>query len=190
MGSSGASFSTNLPILTSKNWNRWCVQMKAILGYQEATKIIEEGFLDLPENPTEVQMQSYKENKKKDCKVMFILHQCVDEVYFEKIAGAATSKEAWRILERFSEGAEQLKKVKLQTMRRQYELMQMENNEKVAEFFNRIITHTNVMKAYGERITDQTIVEKVLRTLSPKYDHIVIAIEESKRLEELRIEEL
>ncbi|XP_019431404.1 PREDICTED: uncharacterized protein LOC109338587 [Lupinus angustifolius] len=46
------------------------------------------------------------------------------------------------------------------------------------------------MKACGKMITYQTIVEKILRTLSPKFDHIVVVIEESKKLEELKVEEL
>nr|KYP66838.1 Retrovirus-related Pol polyprotein from transposon TNT 1-94 [Cajanus cajan] len=164
--------------------------MKAILGYQEVAEIVEEGYPTLTKDSTDAQKALYRENKKKDCKATFLIHQCVDEAHFEKIAGAATSQEAWKILEKCSEGAEQLKKVRLQTMRRQYELMQMENNEKIAEFFNRIITHTNAMKNCGEKITDQTIVEKILRTLDPKFDHIVVAIEESKKLEELKVEEL
>ena len=65
----------------------------------------------------------------------------------------------------------------------------MENNEKIAEFFNRIITHTNAMKNWGEKISHQSIVEKILRTLNPKFSHIVVAIEESKKLEELKVEE-
>ncbi|CAL0334991.1 unnamed protein product [Lupinus luteus] len=46
------------------------------------------------------------------------------------------------------------------------------------------------MKALGEKISYQNIIEKVLRTLSPKFDHIVVAIEESKSLEEMKVEEL
>ncbi|KHN16234.1 hypothetical protein glysoja_032146, partial [Glycine soja] len=61
----------------------------------------------------------------------------------------------------------------LQTMRRQFELMQMEENERVVEFFNRVFTLTNAMKSCGEKITDLTILEKVLRTLNPKFDYIV-----------------
>ena len=66
----------------------------------------------------------------------------------------------------------------------------MENNEKIVDFFNRIITHTNAMKNYGEKISNQTIVEKILRTLNPKFDHIVVTIEESKKIGEITIEEL
>ncbi|XP_019432576.1 PREDICTED: uncharacterized protein LOC109339571 [Lupinus angustifolius] len=132
----------------------------------------------------------HKENKKKDCKAMFLLHQCVEEAHFEKLSGAENSKEAWLILEACNQGAEQLKKVRLQTLRRQYELMQMESNERVAQFFNKVITHTNAMKACGEKISDQSIIEKILRTLTPKFDHIVVAIEESKKIEEMKVQDL
>jgi len=47
----------------------------------------------------------------------------VDNAHFEKIVGAKTSSEAWKILEKGNEGAEQLKKVCLETMRRQFKLM-------------------------------------------------------------------
>ncbi|XP_019460007.1 PREDICTED: uncharacterized protein LOC109359766 [Lupinus angustifolius] len=121
---------------------------------------------------------------------MFLLHQCVDETHFEKISGAANAKDAWLILEACNQDAEQLKKVRLQTLRRQYELMWMDTTEKVAQFFKKIVTHTNSMKAYGEKISDQSIVEKILRTLTPSFDHIVVAIEESNRLEDMKVEDL
>ncbi|KAA0032274.1 putative gag-pol polyprotein, identical [Cucumis melo var. makuwa] len=39
-----------------------------------------------------------------------------------------------------------------------------------------------VVQTYGETIKDQTIVEKVLRSLTLEFDHVVAAIEESKNL--------
>ncbi|KAL6315597.1 hypothetical protein AAG906_002769 [Vitis piasezkii] len=41
------------------------------------------------------------------------------------------------------------------------------------------------MRSYGEDILDQTVVAKVLRSLTPKFDHVVAAIED----EAVRIEE-
>ncbi|XP_019427161.1 PREDICTED: uncharacterized protein LOC109335483 [Lupinus angustifolius] len=79
------------------------------------------------------QKKIYKENKRKDCKAMFLLQQCVNEVYFEKISGVENSKETWLILEACNQGVEQLKKVRLQTLRRQYEFMQLETNEMAIE---------------------------------------------------------
>lgn len=164
--------------------------MQALMGHQEVSEVVENGFPGLAEGATEAQRATHKENKRKDCKAMCILHQCVDDAHFEKTVAAKYSLEAWQILVKCNEGAEQLKKVRLQTMRRQYELMQMESNERTAQFFNRIITHTHAMKAYSEKISDQTIVEKILQTLTPNFDHIVVAIEESKKLEDLKVEEL
>ncbi|XP_019436003.1 PREDICTED: uncharacterized protein LOC109342481 [Lupinus angustifolius] len=184
------SFPANLPILDGKNWSRWNIQMKAIMGFQELEEIVEEGYPEIDEASTEQQRIAYKENRKRDCKAMCLIHQCVDEAHFEKIAAARSSHEAWQILQKSNKGAEQLKKVRLQTMRRQYELMEMEMSEIIAQFFNRVISLTNQMKACGEVIKDQTIIEKVLRTLTPNFDHIIMAIEESKNLAELKIEEL
>ncbi|XP_019450660.1 PREDICTED: uncharacterized protein LOC109352930 [Lupinus angustifolius] len=46
------------------------------------------------------------------------------------------------------------------------------------------------MKSCGEEVQWQSVIEKILRTLTLKYDHIIVAIEESKNLEDYKIEEL
>ncbi|XP_019455199.1 PREDICTED: uncharacterized protein LOC109356330 [Lupinus angustifolius] len=190
MAQKTGNFAITLPILDNKNWTRWCIQMKAILGYQDVADIMEEGLPILEEGATEAQRNAHKQNKKRDCKAICLLHQIVDNAHFEKIAGSATAKEAWDVLEKYYTGAAQLKKIHLQTMRTQYELMQMEEGEKVADFFIRLITHKNAMTACGEKMTDATIVEKILRAVSPKFDYVVIAIEESGIVENMKIEEL
>nr|KYP49890.1 Retrovirus-related Pol polyprotein from transposon TNT 1-94 [Cajanus cajan] len=166
MGQKGGNLLANLSILDGKNWHRWYAQMKVILGYQEVLEIVEKGYSPLAEDATKEQKVAYNENKKNDCKALCLIYQSVDNAHFEKIVGAKTSSEAWKILEKGNEGAEQLKKVRLQTMHRQFELMQMEENERVAEFFN------------------------LLRTLTPKFDHILVAIEESRNMEILKVKEL
>ncbi|KEH22209.1 hypothetical protein MTR_7g034340 [Medicago truncatula] len=51
--------------------------------------------LNLSANPTEVQRNAHREAKKKDCKALFYIHQCVDNKVFEKIGDVESSKEAW-----------------------------------------------------------------------------------------------
>ncbi|XP_019447292.1 PREDICTED: uncharacterized protein LOC109350515 [Lupinus angustifolius] len=114
MGHTSTSFPTSLPVLDGKNWNRWNIQMKAIMGFQEIAEIVELGYSQLNADPSEQERVTYKENKMKDCKAMCLLHQCVDEAHFEKIASAQTSQEAWLILEKCNKGAEQLKKGSLE----------------------------------------------------------------------------
>ncbi|XP_019447306.1 PREDICTED: uncharacterized protein LOC109350530 [Lupinus angustifolius] len=66
----------------------------------------------------------------------------------------------------------------------------MKDEDTIADYFTKLRSLTNLMKGCGEIMKDQLIVEKVLRTLNPKFDHIVVAIEESKNLEDIKIEEL
>ncbi|XP_004488169.2 uncharacterized protein [Cicer arietinum] len=51
-------------------------------------------------------------------------------------------------------------------------------------------TITNQMKANGEVMIEVVIVEKIIRTLTQRYNHIVVAIEESKNLDTMKLEDL
>jgi septin family protein len=100
----------------------------------------------------------------------------VDFANFENISGAKTAKEVWDILNNAYERGNKVKKVKLQSPRRKYELLGMIDRESIGEFFTRLQTKVNSIKNYGEQITNQQVIEKVLRTLNPQFDHIVVAI--------------
>lgn len=58
----------------------------------------------------------------------------------------------------------------------------MEKNESVNDFATRITRLVNQVKACGETITEQYVVAKMLRSLTPRFDKIVVAIEELKDL--------
>lgn len=107
-------------------------EIKVILGFQDVLDIVEQGYTSIGEGVTDAQNDALKYAKKKDCKALFIIHQCVDLTNFEKIYAATTSNGAWEILEKSHGGMEKMKKVKLQTMRRQYDLLQMENHEGIS----------------------------------------------------------
>ncbi|KHN19804.1 hypothetical protein glysoja_036721, partial [Glycine soja] len=49
---------------------------------------------------------------------------------------------------------------------------------------------SNQMMACGEILKDQDLVEKVLRTLSSRFDYVVVAIRESKEFAEMKLDEL
>ncbi|KAG2376610.1 uncharacterized protein HKW66_Vig0242400 [Vigna angularis] len=66
----------------------------------------------------------------------------------------------------------------------------MEDCDKVGEYFNKVLTITNQMKGCGKSINDLMIIEKIMRSLPQKFDYIVVAIEESRDLSKMKIEEL
>ena len=66
----------------------------------------------------------------------------------------------------------------------------MKDSETAKEYCSKLIEVVNQMRAYGEAITDERIVQKILISLTEKYDSIVAAIEESRDLSTLSVTEL
>jgi hypothetical protein len=112
----------------------------------------------------------------------------VDHAIFERVSDATSAKEAWDNLCSAFSGADKLKKVRLQTLRRQYENLQMKK-ESIEEFFTKVVTLTNSLKNCGETLGDQVIVEKILRSLTPRFNHMVITVEE-RDLSAMKVDEL
>lgn len=189
MATSGSS-PASLPILDGKNYCKWCIQMRVLLAYQEVLEIVSDGVEALPENSNDDQRLAHKEATKKDRKALFLIHQCVDSGNFDKISSANSFKEAWDILNKSYAGADKVKRVRLQSLRREYENLVMEENETAAAYFTRFQTLVNLMKNCGETFTELQLVEKVLRSLTQKFDYIVCAIEESKDLSDLKMDDL
>ncbi|WJX18783.1 hypothetical protein P8452_08547 [Trifolium repens] len=183
-------FPANLPVLDGKNYDRWSKQMKVVFGYLDVMDQVTNGVVPITDSSTDAEKATHKELKKKDFKALFIIHQSVNPDIFEKVSDSQSSKEAWDVLSVAYGGDEKVKKVRLQTHKREYELIQMEEKETVSDFFTRISKLVNAMKSCGEVVSAQNIVEKILRSLSPRFDHIVVAIEESKDLASMKIDEL
>ena len=131
-----------------------------------------------------------KEYEKKDAKALFFIQQAVDESIFSRIASATTAKQAWTILSTEYQGSSKVITVKLQSLRREFETSAMKSNESVQDFLARVSTVVSHMNSYGEQISDETVVAKVLRSLTPRYDHVVAVIEESKDLSKFSFDEL
>jgi len=103
---------------------------------------------------------------------------------------AETAKEIWEILIKTYGDSDKHKRVKLQALRRSFEFLIMEDNESVASYFNKVQSVVNAMKSCNETLSQEHVVNKILRSLHPKFDHLVITIEETKDIDKLSIQEL
>ena len=101
-----------------------------------------------------------------------------------------TEKAIWDKIILSYEGDTKVKSAKLQTLRIEYENLNMLSDESVASFFLRLDDVVNRMRHLGETITDTTLVEKVLRSLTVKFDSKVSAIEERQYLQTLTVVQL
>ncbi|KAK8913818.1 hypothetical protein KSP39_PZI024059 [Platanthera zijinensis] len=136
------------------------------------------------------QLSDLKEARKKDKKALYFIYQSVDEVIFERIASAKTSKEAWDTLHTAYRGEDKVKLVRLQTLRCEFDTIKMKDSESIEEFFNRVVALTNKMLVNGEAVENKKVIEKILRSLPRKFENVVVTIEESKDLSTLTLESL
>ncbi|XP_049399988.1 uncharacterized protein LOC125864099 [Solanum stenotomum] len=106
-----------------------------------------------------------REHRKRDSKALFRIQQALDDEIFPHISAAETSKQAWEILKQEYFGDDK-------------------------GYLSRTSAIVNRMRSYAEKIDNQIVVSKVLRSLTTKFEHVVTAIEESKDLSIYSFDEL
>ncbi|XP_022973579.1 uncharacterized protein LOC111472160 [Cucurbita maxima] len=163
--------------------------MKTLLTSQELWDLVEHGFVGVLE-PAIEEKKRLRETKKNDANALFIIQQAIHVTIFSRITAVTTSKQAWSILQRKFQRDSKVITVKLQSLRRDFETLLMTNDESIAYFLSRTMKIVSQMHTYVKKILDETIVAKVLRSSTPKFDHVVAATEETKDLSILSIDEL
>ena len=88
------------------------------------------------------------------------------------------------------QGTTRVKRAQLQALRREFEILQMKGGETVDQYFGRTLTIVNKMKAQGEDMKPIVIIEKILRSMTSKFNYVVCSIEESHDLTTMSIDEL
>ena len=83
------------------------------------------------------------------------------------------------------QGSVKVRAVKIQSLRRDFELLKMKESETVKDYYSKVKEIVNKMRAFGEDILDKKSVEKILITIPQKFDPIVTTIEETKDLSTL-----
>ncbi|XP_026420250.1 uncharacterized protein LOC113316247 [Papaver somniferum] len=165
--------------------------MKTYFLSQELWDVVESGVTITETATMNVEQQKKLKNMKlNDHKALYTIQMAVDDIIFPRIMGATKAKEAWDLLKNEFQGNEKVRSVKLQSLRRDLENIKMKDSEVAKDYYSRIMEIANQMKSYGENIGDKKLVEKILISLTDKYDPIVTAIEESKDIATLSVTEL
>jgi hypothetical protein len=107
-----------------------------------------------------------------------------------KVIGCNTAKEVWEKLKSIYEGDPKVKEVMLQQHRTEFENLKMDEKEDIATYFIIVDEVVNAIKGLGEDLNESLVVQKVLRSLLLKYDAKVSAIEETRDLTKMTMDEL
>ncbi|GJW00664.1 hypothetical protein Tco_1555915 [Tanacetum coccineum] len=174
-----------IPVFKGDSYEIQSIKMKTLFRSQDLWDLVDKGCADSTSEETK-----NKENQKRDAKALFFIQQAVDETIFSRIAAANSAKEAWDTLKTEYQGSAKVITVKLQFLRRDFESAVIKSNETVQTYIARVLGIVSQMRAYGDKVDDEVVVAKILRSLSSKFDHVVAAIEESKDLSTYSVDEL
>ena len=109
---------------------------------------------------------------------------------FHQISHITIAKEAWQILETTYKGTKKVKDTKLQMLTTQFEELKMSEDEFFYSFYNKLNEVVIGKFNLGKKTKDCKIVRKILRSLPESFRAKVTAIEESKDLDDIKVQEL
>eukprot|EP00257_Ricinus_communis_P026661 XP_025014075.1 uncharacterized protein LOC112535637 [Ricinus communis] len=87
-------------------------------------------------------------------------------------------------------GNARVKRSLLNTLRRDFEILEMKKGDTIIEYFAKVMAVINQMRSNGEVMPDSKVVEKILRTLTDRFTYVVVSIEESNDTDSMTIDEL
>ncbi|KAI5335543.1 hypothetical protein L3X38_025676 [Prunus dulcis] len=174
------------PIFNGENFDFWQIKMKTIFRSYELWDVVENGYKTPTkgaEELTEAERKLMRENLVKDARALGIIQGAVSDQIFPRIATQESAKAAWDILKQEFVGDKQVRYVKLQGLRRDFEYTRMSDNESLSGYIAKLFDLINQMRSYGEDLSNQRIVQKLLISLPKSYDSIAVVIENTKDLD-------
>ena len=109
---------------------------------------------------------------------------------FHRISHITVAKEAWEILETTYEGTRKVKDTKLQMLTTRFEELKMSEDESFDSFYSKLNEVVVSKFNLGEKIEDSKIVRNIRRSLPESFHAKVTVIEESKDLDDIKVQEL
>ncbi|KAL6321724.1 hypothetical protein AAG906_031237 [Vitis piasezkii] len=162
MSTSNNTYSV-IPMFNGEHYHIWALKMRLYLRSQGLWNVVMSDPPPLGANPTIARMKTHENEKLKKEKS--------SHAYIQDLQTT-------------------VKTVKLLTLKREFELMKMKDNESVKDYSSKLMDVVNQMRILSETFTYQNVVEKIMVSVPQKFEAKIFAIEESCDLQSLTIEEL
>ncbi|GJX87717.1 hypothetical protein Tco_0339731 [Tanacetum coccineum] len=140
--------------------------------------------------PFDKQSNDLKKRHAKNNEAKMEIYNALPHKEYERIFMCKTAKEIWETLLITHQGNSQVKDNKIDLLVQQYEQFMIPEEESIDNAFARFNTIITSLKALDQGFSSKNYVRKFLRALHPKWRAKVTAIEESKDLKSLSLDEL
>ncbi|KAL0370586.1 UNVERIFIED_CONTAM: Retrovirus-related Pol polyprotein from transposon TNT 1-94 [Sesamum angustifolium] len=181
----------SVPIF-SENYDYWAIKMKTYFQSQKLWEIVEEGVTLPEDSSTSLSAEKGKlENKKaKDSEALCYIQTAVADHIFPRISVATSAKENGAFCRMNIKAVQRCASLNSKLLEEILRNMKMKDSETIDEYYTKVRELVNQLKAYGEDIPEKRVVEKLLISVTEKYDPIVTTIEETKDITTLTVTEL
>jgi hypothetical protein len=170
------------------NYGYWKAHMRFFLKSIDCWQIVESSWTK-PEDAT-LKLIPTRNTRLANNKALHAHCQSLSLFEFAKISNCEVAQETWQIIETTYEGTKLVKSAKLQMLISRFEEIKMLEDDTFREFYTKMSDLRNSMVSLGKTVLDVKHIQKVLRSLPERFRIKVTTIEESKDLEEIKIEEL
>ncbi|CAL2248614.1 unnamed protein product [Prunus armeniaca] len=191
MAGSGSS-EVRTPIFSGENYEFWRIKMTTIFKSLGLWSLVEKG-IPAPDSKKKNTAEEASEEEPdaemiavlmRDAKALGIIQNAVSDQIFPRIANADSAKMAWNLLHGEYHGGDQVRSVKLQNLRREFEYMRMREGEQLTAYLTRLNELINQIKTFGEVLSNERLVQKeviaILKSQEQRFDmHNVDTVEKA-----------
>nr|GEW46659.1 zinc finger, CCHC-type [Tanacetum cinerariifolium] len=139
-------------MLKGANYTTWAIRMQIILEANGLWEMIE------PNEKTEA-------DNKKDKTAIAFLYQAIPEDQLFQITKYKTAKAIWEALKTRHLGEERVQQARLQTLKSDFEMLHMKEDEIIDAFTTKLTTLVNKATSLGHTMKDETLVRKLLNVV-------------------------
>ncbi|XP_050919533.1 uncharacterized protein LOC127137087 [Lathyrus oleraceus] len=126
----------------------------------------------------------------RNSKALNSLFNGVDKKIFRLINTCTIAKDASEILKTTHKGTSKVKMSRLHLLTTRFENLKIKDDENIHEFHMIILEIANSSSALGEKMSEEKLVRKIIRSLPKKFDIKVTTIEEAQDINTMRVDEL
>nr|GEX72333.1 hypothetical protein [Tanacetum cinerariifolium] len=127
---------------------------------------------------------------KKDKMALAAIYQGIHEDLLLSISEKKSAKEPWEALKTMFMRADKVKTARIQTLKAEFESLNMKEMEGVDEFAVKVSNIVSTMRALGDTVEESYVVKKLLREVPSKFLQIASTLKQFGDLGMMRVEEV